>query len=99
MIIFGYAKGFRYTGDGTLEVQVRIPSVHGPFTEAGYAGRRVRNFTRDADLPYYQSLLLPHLPVDGEVVALTSINNANNEFIVIGLTGGSYYNGVTNVGG
>ena len=88
-----------YTTDGTLMVQVRIPSIHGPFTMAGYAGKTVRNFTRDEDLPYYQSLLLPHLPRDGEVVALMSTNGSSSNLIVIGLTGGSYYTGSTNIGG
>ena len=99
MITYGYAKSYMYTGDGTLMVQVRIPSIHGPFNESGYAGRQVRNFTRDADLPFYQSLLLPHLPGDGEVVALTTLDKSANQFIVIGLTGGSYYTGATNIGG
>lgn len=97
MITYGYAKDYRYTGDGTLMIQVRIPSVHGAYNQSNYRGQTVRNYTRDDDLPWYPSLLLPHLPNEGEVVAVSSINNANNEFIVIGLTGGSYYSGVTNL--
>lgn len=98
MIVYGYAKGYKYMGDGTLQIQVRIPNVHGPYTLAGYQGRRVRNFTADSDLPWYPSLLLPHLPAEGEVVALESINSTGNDFIVLGLTGGSYNNSSTNIG-
>ena len=97
MIIFGYAKNYQYTNDGTLLVQVRLPAVHGAFDKSAYRGQTIRNYVKDEDLPWYQSILLPHLPTDGEVVALTSLNKADNEFIVIGLTGGSYYTGVTNL--
>jgi hypothetical protein len=93
MIVNGYAKTYKYAGDGTLLIQVRIPSIHGPYTEAGYQGKQVRNFTKDENLPFYPSLLLPHLPNEGEVVALTSIDERTTEFMVIGLTGGSYYTG------
>lgn len=87
-----------YTGDGTLMIKVRIPSIHGPMSEREYSGQQVRNYVRDDSLPYYPSLLLPHLPVEGEVVALTSTNNKNSEFLVLGLTGGSYYSNQTNLG-
>lgn len=97
MIIFGYAKNYQYTNDGTLLVQVRLPAVHGAFDISAYRGQTARNYVRDEDLPWYQSILLPHLPTDGEVVALAPLNEANNEFFVIGLTGGSYYTGVTNI--
>lgn len=97
MITFGYAKDYQYTNDGTLMVQVRIPQIHGAYDRSNYRGQAIRNYVMDADLPWYQSILLPHLPNDGEVVALSSINNADNEFMVIGLTGGSYYTGVTNL--
>ena len=97
MITFGYAKDYQYTNDGTLMVQVRIPQIHGAYDRSNYRGQTIRNYVMDADLPWYQSILLPHLPNDGEVVALSSINNADNEFMVIGLTGGSYYTGVTNL--
>lgn len=99
MITYGYAKRYMYTGDSTLQIQVRIPSIHGPYSQSEYRGKLARNYVRDADLPYYPSLLLPHLPAEGEVVALCSKDNANTDFIVIGLTGGSYYTGVTNLGG
>ena len=97
MIIYGYAKQYRYSGDGTLQVQVRIPSIYGPYNQSDARGQTIRNYVRDQDLPYYQSLLLPHLPNEGDVVALTSMDNSANQWIIIGLTGGSYYSGVTNV--
>lgn len=97
MIIYGYAKQYRYSGDGTLQVQVRIPSIHGPYNQSDARGQTIRNYVRDQDLPYYQSLLLPHLPNEGDVVALTSMDNSANQWLIIGLTGGSYYSGVTNV--
>lgn len=96
MITFGYVKQYRYANDGTLMLQVRIPSVHGPYDVSEYKGRQIRNYIRDSELPWYQSILLPHLPVEGEVVALESINHANTEFLVIGLTGGSYLASMTN---
>lgn len=99
MITFGYVKDYRYTGDGTLMIKVRIPSVHGPYDLSSYRGKPIRNYVRDEDLPYYQSLLLPHLPTEGEVVALSALNTAKLEYIVIGLTGGSYYAAATNKNG
>ena len=99
MIIYGYAKAYHYTNDGTLLVQVRIPSIHGAYNQSNYNGGRIRNYTYDADLPWYPSILLSHLPNEVEVVALSSINNSNNNFLVIGLTGGSYHTGTTNLGG
>lgn len=97
MITYGYAKGYQYTNDGTLMVQVRIPTIHGAWGQSSYRGRTVHNYVLDSDLPWFQSVLLPHLPNDGDVVALSSINSADNEFLIIGLTGGSYYSGVTNL--
>lgn len=99
MVIYGYVKNYRYTGDGTLYIQARIPVIHGPYYQSDYKGRRIHNYVDDKDLPYYPSLLLPHLPVDGEVCVLQSISDTSSEFIVIGLTGGSYTSGVTNLGG
>lgn len=97
MIIFGYVKQYRYTGDGTLQIQVRIPSMHGPFSLTDGRGKLVRNYVRDEDLPFYSSLLLPHLPNPGDVVALQGTSEAMNELIVIGLTGGSYVTGTNNI--
>ena len=99
MIVHGYVKAYKYAGDGTLLVQVRVPSIHGPMDQREYKGQQVRNYVADSELPYYPSLLLPHLPRDGEVVALSSINSTSSNFIVLGLTGGSYYKNSTNIGG
>ena len=88
-----------YSGDGTLMIQVRIPSIHGPMSEREYDGKQVRNYTKEQDLPYYSSVLLPHLPTYGEVVALVPVNESNAEFMVMGLTGGSWYTNKTNKGG
>jgi len=91
MIIYGYVKAQQYTNDGTMQLKVRIPSIHGPFKQT--ANTR-QGYTRDDDLPWYSSLLLPHLPNEGEVVALESVNGTNSsDYIVIGLTGGNYYTG------
>lgn len=98
MIIFGYAKQYRYCGDGTLQIQVRIPTIHGPYSMKEYCGKKVKNYVADKDLPYYTSLLLPHLPNDGEVVALLSMNDSSTEFIVIGMTGGFYTSVNTDIG-
>lgn len=91
MIVNGYVKEYMYAGDGTLLIKVRIPSIHGPMNQREYNGNHVRNYVLDDDLPFYPSVLLPHLPVEGEVVALTSTNDKNSEFFILGLTGGSYY--------
>lgn len=99
MIIYGYAKEYKYSGDGTLWVKTRIPSIHGPYNEKEAKGVSLRSYTRDVDLPWYQSLLLPHLPNEGEVVALTSIDSAVNDLLIIGLTGASYQTGLIINGG
>ena len=96
MIAYGYAMQIEYQGDGTLLVQVRIPSIHGPFDITQAKGIQMKTYTQDKDLPWIQSVLLPHMPVKGEVVMLSSVDNTPNEWVVIGLTGGSYYGGVTN---
>lgn len=100
MITYGYAKNYDYTGDGTFMIQVRIPSIHGPFMQDDAKGKTIRNYVRDENLPYYPSVILPHTPSEGDVVALENIKDSKTtEFIVIGLTGGSYYKGATNIGG
>ena len=38
MIVYGYVKGVKYSGDGTMQIQVRIPNVHGAFDIADYGG-------------------------------------------------------------
>lgn len=93
MITYGYAKNTRYLGDGTLTIQVRIPSTHGAYLLSDYQGKRVRNYVADEDLPYFPSLVLPKTPTEGEVVVLQSLNDTSSSWIVIGITGGSYYGG------
>lgn len=93
MILFGYAKDFYYNSEGTLMVQVRVPNIHGAFELLDYNGKRPIGYVRDQDLPYYMSVLLPRDPIDGDVVMLTTRNEKSTEFIVIGLTGSSYYKG------
>ena len=90
MITYGYAKDYKYTGDGSLMIRVRIPSIHGPYSRAEYNGKTVRNYVEDNDLPYYPSVLLPHMPLDGEVAVLSSLNTGNSQFIVLGLTGSRF---------
>ncbi len=97
MITYGYAKQYKYAGDGSLQIQVRIPSIHGPYKQSDANGKTIRNYTRDKDLPYYQSILLPHLPNDGEVVCLLETDSGSKEFIVIGLTGSQYDTGAIEV--
>ena len=92
MIVNGYVKSYKYSGDGTLLIQVRIPTIHGPMNQKEYNGATRRNYVMDENLPYYESVLLPHLPAEGEVVMLMSRNDKSSESVVLGLTGGSYYN-------
>lgn len=92
MIVYGYAKGYRTLNDGTCEVKVRIPNVHGPMSLSEYKGKKVTNYIPDKDLPYYRSILLPYNPNEGDVVMLMSVNDSMNDLVVIGLTGGSYLN-------
>ena len=94
MIVYGYVKDTKYSGDGTLLIQTRIPNIHGPYSVYDYNGKKIRNYTKDEDLPWYPSLLLPYMPGDGEVVALTSLDGTSSSWLVLGLTGGSYNAGV-----
>lgn len=90
MIVYGFAKDYTYDGDGTLKIKVRIPSAHGPYAQQASKGI----YTRDKDLPWFTSMLMPSLPAEGDVVILQSINESkSSEFIVLGLTGGNYHNG------
>lgn len=90
MIVYGFAKDYRYDGDGTLLVKVRIPSIHGPYVQT----MTNQIYIKDADLPWYNALLMPSLPIEGDVVALESMSNGKGaQFLVIGLTGGNYNNG------
>ena len=91
MIIYGFAKDYQYANDGTFQVQVRIPSIHGPYKQQ--SGTK-QPYVKDSDLPWLTSMLLPHLPNEGDVVMLESVNSSkSSEYVVIGLTGGSYLNG------
>lgn len=96
MIVYGYVKGYKYSGDGTMLIQVRIPNIHGAYNISDYGGKPMRNYVSDSDLPWYQSLLLPHTPTAGEVVALSSLDSSSSNWLVIGLTGGSYNAGTSN---
>lgn len=93
MITYGYAKEYKYLGDGTMSIKVRIPSIHGAYLLSDYQGKTVRNYTQDSDLPFYPSLILPKVPREGEVVVLESLDGTSSAWLVIGLTGGSYNNG------
>lgn len=95
MMTLGYAKDFYYSGDSTLMVRVRIPSIHGPYKQSDSRGQTIYNYVRDEDLPYYQSMLLPYMPKDGDVVVLSNMNDSerNPEFLIIGLLGSSYASG------
>lgn len=97
MIALGYCKGYRYEGDGTLMVKVRIPSTHGPYMQSNAGGKTLRNYTSDDNLPWVQSVLLPHLPAEGEVVVLSTFDTSTSNWIVIGLTGASYVSGQTSL--
>lgn len=90
MIIFGYAKSYKFDADGTLWVQVRIPSIHGPYLQSERKTPSAYPYVPDKDLPYYMSLVLPTLPNDGDVVAISSMDDTANKMIVIGLTGATY---------
>ena len=96
MMVLGYAKDYYYSGDSTLMIKVRIPNIHGPYKQSNAGGRIVRNYVEDADLPYFQSILLPRMPKDGDVVLLANLNNSEKspDFIVIGVTGASYNTGL-----
>ena len=95
-LMYGYAIDYKYGGDVNLYIRTRIPSVHGPLNQSEYKGKQVRRYVVDGDLPYYPSILLPHLPNYGEVVALMSKDPDVSGFLVIGIMGGSYINSVSN---
>lgn len=92
MIIYGYAKNYRYDSDGSLRIQVRIPAIHGAYRQKDYNGKLPKNYVLDNDLPYYHALLMPVMPAEGDVVALLSSNSSDNhnDLLVIGATGGSH---------
>jgi len=90
MIVFGYAKSYMYANTGEMYVQVRIPNIHGPIDQRDYQGKKITNYIKDENLPWYPALLMPHNPNTNEVVALMSISESKTDFIVLGLTGGQY---------
>ena len=90
-LIYGYAKQYQYLGDGTLTVQVRIPSIHGPYKQSDAKGKTIQQYVLDKDLPFYRALLLTKLPNDGDVVAIL-YGESQEDSIVLGITGGSYTN-------
>ena len=90
MIVYAFAKDYTYDGDGTLMIQVRVPNIHGPYRQQ--AGKAT--YTKDSDLPWVPSLLLPTMPSEGDVVALQTLTESkSSDFLAIGLTGGNYHNG------
>ena len=98
MIVYGYVKDYMMNGDGTMSVKVRIPSIHGPYKQQQAQGRTIRNYVQDDNLPWYPSILLPYNPNDGDIVLMLSTNDSGDyNWIVIGLTGGSYNNGITSL--
>ena len=99
MVMYGYAKEYRVNGDGTISIRVRIPSIHGPYSQSQAQGQIIRNYVQDDNLPWYPSVLLPYNPTEGDVVLLMSTNDSGDyTWLVIGLTGGSYNSGLTSLG-
>ena len=96
-VTYGYAMNSKYGGDGNLYIQVRIPSVHGPYDQREYLGKQVRKYTQDKDLPWFPSVILPHMPAQGEVVALVAVDDWGSSFLITGLMGGSYVGTQTNL--
>ena len=47
MIVYGYVKGYKYAGDGTMLIQVRIPNIHGAYKKSDYQGKTIRNYTSE----------------------------------------------------
>lgn len=95
MITFGYAKSYYYDSNGCLYIKVRVPSIHGAYKQKDYNGASIKNYTLDEDLPFYQSVILPRMPSDGDVVALQSMSSGKgSDFMVVGLTGSKYNDGV-----
>ena len=93
MILLGYAIKYRYADNGTTEIQVRIPNIHGPMNKSEYQGKTAKGYVDEKDLPYYMSVIMPHMPSYGDVVVLESVSDNANRWVVIGLTGGNYSKG------
>lgn len=97
MIVYGIVVDSKYEASGEFLVKVRVPSIHGPVDQKEYRGRRVHTYTPDSDLPYYHSLLLPHVPAYGEIVAIASTGDSSSNWLVLGYTGASYSSGDLNL--
>ena len=97
MFMYGYAKAYRMNGDGTMSIKVRVPTLHGPYVQTQAQGKTIRNYVEDGSLPWYPSILLPYTPTDGDIVVISTTNDTPNSWLVIGLTGGSYNSGITNI--
>lgn len=97
MVMYGYAKDYKYTSDGGLLIQVRIPNIHGARNRSDYKGLPIRNYVDDVNLPYYPSLLLKDLPTYDQTVALIPVDSSNSSFLVLGPVSGLYMAGVTEV--
>ena len=85
MLTYGIAKENTTRDDGTLWIKVRIPSIHGADSQSAYGGQTIRNYVYDKDLPWFQSILMSDIPNSGDTVVLSSINESNNRFIVLGI--------------
>lgn len=96
-VAYGYAMDSKYGGDGNLYIKVRIPSIHGPYDQKEYRGKQIHRYTQDDDLPWYPSVILPHLPAHGEVVALIAVDDCGSSFLITGIMGGSYVGTQTNL--
>lgn len=97
MIVYGYVIDSKYEASGEFKIRVRIPSIHGPVTQKEYRGQRVRNYVFDDDIPYCSSLLLPHVPSWGEVVAVATTGDSSSNWLVLGYTGASYASDKLNI--
>ena len=93
MITLGYAITYRYAANGTTEVQVRIPNVHGPMNKSEYQGKTANGYVEEKDLPYFMSVIMPHMPSYGDVVVLEAVSENKHRWVVIGMTGGNYSKG------
>ena len=87
MITYAFAIAHKYDGDGVLNIQTRIPSVHGPLSESEFRGQQVKNYTKDSDLPWYPSILLPYLPNYGDTIVVTTLDTSTSNLLVIGVMG------------
>ena len=90
MIVYGYVLDSRYEASGEFMMKVRIPAIHGPMNQKDYRGQRVRNYVPDSEIPFYSSLILPHEPAFGDVVAIATTGDSSSNWLVLGYTGGSF---------